>query len=116
MRDAPIGQSRKRPQGLLWLVVLFMATRIRVKLNGSDAGKVLIVQDGWGLPDLIKAAKEKLLSAAEAEAVDDSKVKLWLEGNDELDDIGGLEKDDVVYVALTGSGFKSKVRQTPCEG
>ena len=31
--------------GSLW-VVLFMSTRIRVKLNGTDVGKALLVQDG----------------------------------------------------------------------
>ena len=37
--------------GSLWLL-LFMATRIRVKLNGTDAGKALLVQEGWDLPGL----------------------------------------------------------------
>ena len=54
--------------GSLWLL-LFMATRIRVKLNGTDAGKALLVQDGWDLPDLIEAAKSKLLTEEQAAAV-----------------------------------------------
>ena len=73
-----------------------MATRIRVKLNGTEAGKLLLVQDDWALPELIEAAMKKLLPPEEAAAVDDSKVKLWLVGNDELDDITDLQKDDVI--------------------
>ena len=41
--------------GAFWLF-LFMATRIRVKLNGTEAGKALLVQDGWALPELIETA------------------------------------------------------------
>ena len=39
--------------GAFWLF-LFMATRIRVKLNGSDAGKTLMAKPDWTLPDLIE--------------------------------------------------------------
>ena len=38
--------TRRLATGSLW-VVLFMSTRIRVKLNGTDVGKALLVQDGW---------------------------------------------------------------------
>ena len=60
--------SGRLATGSLWLL-LFMATRIRVKLNGTDAGKVLLVQDGWDLPDLIEAAKAKLLTEEQAAAL-----------------------------------------------
>ena len=34
---------------------IFMTTRIRVKINGSDAGKVLLIEDNWRLPEIIEA-------------------------------------------------------------
>ena len=45
-----------------WLL-LFDAMRVRIKLNGSDSGGMLVVQDGWGLPEFIHAAKLKLLDS-----------------------------------------------------
>ena len=39
-----------------WWVLFFMSTRIRVKLNGTDAGKALLVQDGWAACSASRAA------------------------------------------------------------
>ena len=43
MRPPIIGRCA---QGASWLFI-FMTTRIRVKINGSDAGKVLLIEDNW---------------------------------------------------------------------
>ena len=37
---------------------LFMTTRVRVKLNGSDVGKLLVIKEGWDLPELICTSAE----------------------------------------------------------
>ena len=44
--------------------------------------------------------------------MDDAKVKLYLQGGDEIDGPGELEKDDVVWVAFTGSHYKEKRVET----
>ena len=82
---------------VLGLVLLFVMTRVRVKLNGSDAGVAVVIKDGWALPDFINAAKLKLLSPDAVAAVDDNQVVLWLAGSDRVTDIEELEKDDVVF-------------------
>ena len=86
---------------------MYGMTRVRVKLNGSDAGVAVVIKDGWALPDFIQAAKLKLLSPDVAAAVDNNQVVLWLAGSDRVTDIEELEKDDVVFLALHGSPFKA---------
>ena len=36
--------------GRLGLAVLLAAMRVRIKLNGSDVGKALVIRDDWALP------------------------------------------------------------------
>ena len=105
MASQTTGRAPCAPR-VLGLVLLFVMTRVRVKLNGSDAGVAVVIKDGWALPDFLNAAKLKLLSPDAAAAVDDNQVVLWLAGSDRVTDIEELEKDDVVFLALHGSPFK----------
>ena len=59
-----------------------MAARVRVRVNGSDAGKPLKLEEGMTRAAFVAAAKAKLLSAEASAAVDDNKVKLYLQGGD----------------------------------
>ena len=43
-------------------LLLFLAMRVRIKLNGSDGGGMLVIQDGWGLPEFIQAGTLELLA------------------------------------------------------
>ena len=72
-------------------------------VNGSDAGRLLRIKDGWSRGDFVTAAKAALLSEEASATVDDSKVKLYLQGGDEVLDLDELVTDDVVMVAFTGS-------------
>ena len=92
---------RTRPTlGCVLLQLLAMSgVRIRLRINGSDGGS-LRAETSWSKADLVAAAKVKLLAESERALVDDAKVKLYLQGGDEIDGPGELEKDDVVWVAM----------------
>ena len=72
-----------------------MAARVRVRVNGSDAGKPLKLEEGMTRAAFVAAAKAKLLGAEAGAAVDDDQVKLYLHGSDEVDDLNELVTDDV---------------------
>ena len=68
--------------------------RIRLRINGSDGGS-LRAETSWSKADLVAAAKVKLLAESERALVDDAKVKLYLQGGDEIDGPG--ESSACVY-------------------
>ena len=105
------GDARGRRSAACWVLLLMSGVRIRLRINGSDGGS-LRAETSWSKADLVAAAKVKLLAESERALVDDAKVKLYLQGGDEIDGPGELEKDDVVWVAFTGSHYKEKRVET----
>lgn len=54
MSTLSIGRAANGARRFVALVVLaFMATRMKIKVNGTDGGKLLRIQEGWGAADLI---------------------------------------------------------------
>ena len=91
--------------------------RVRIKLNGSDVGAMLVIQEA-GLPEFIHAAKLKLLGA---KAVDCIQQVLWeklaqicnasawsvstLAGNSELTFVHGMALPVLLLVTIALATF-----------
>jgi len=85
-------------------------TRVCVRKNGASSGYTMKIVANWTKEQLVAAAAEKLLTDPTElqRACDEAgKAKLYIGGGDvaEVDD---LEKDDVVFVAFSGSPSKRR--------
>ena len=97
LREFLLEQLRRLPIGL-------SAMRIRVRINGSSHGVVLMIEpESTGKKELVNLAARKL----ELEVADQGKAVLYMDGDDRVE-VDELEKNDIVYVAFNGSPYKDK--------